>query len=91
MKVQNKTKLKKLILRHIILYVTVKIKRVSKKLHYVMYRGPPIRPSAEFSAEISEARKVWHNIFKVLTGEGKEKKKKLLKKNILSNKVIIQN
>ena len=41
-----------------------------------MYRGPPIRPSAEFSAEISEARKVCHNIFKVLTGEGKKKKKK---------------
>ena len=50
-------------------------KRVSKKVHYVMYRGPPIRPSAEFSAEISEAKKVWHNIFKVLTGEGKKKKK----------------
>lgn len=40
-----------------------------------MYTGAPIRLSAEFSEEISEARREQHNIFKILRGEEEEEKK----------------
>ena len=33
------------------------------------YKGIPIRLSAEFSAEILQARREWHDIFKVLKGK----------------------
>lgn len=44
-----------------------------------MYTGAPIRLSAEFSEEISEARREQHNIFKILRGEEEEEKKKTSK------------
>ena len=31
-----------------------------------MYKGTPIRQSADFSAEILQARREWHNTFKVM-------------------------
>ena len=39
----------------------------------VTYKGTPIRLSAEISAETSQTRMEWHDIFKAL----KEKKKKI--------------
>ena len=33
------------------------------------FKGTPIRLSADLSAEILQARREWHNIFKILKGE----------------------
>ena len=33
------------------------------------YRGTPIRLSADFSPETLQARREWHNIFKVMKGK----------------------
>lgn len=46
-----------------------------------MYKGTPIRQSADFSAETLLARREWHDVFKVLKG------KNLQPRNI----IIIQN
>ena len=35
----------------------------------VMYKGIPIRLSADFSAETLQAISEWHNVFKVLRGK----------------------
>ena len=35
----------------------------------VTYKGNPIRLSADFSAETLQARREWHDIFKVLKGK----------------------
>ena len=43
-----------------------------------IYKGTPIRLPADFSSETLQARKEWHNIFKVM------KKKELTTKNKLS-------
>ena len=51
----------------------------------ITYKGKSLRLSADFSAEILQARRNWHDIFKVLKG------KKSAAKNTLSNKVKIQN
>ena len=34
-----------------------------------MYEGIPIRSSADFSAETLQARREWHDIFKVMKGK----------------------
>ena len=34
-----------------------------------MYKGITVRLSPDFSAETLQARREWHNIFKVLTGK----------------------
>ena len=33
------------------------------------YKGTPIRLTADFSAETLQARKEWHNVFKVMKGK----------------------
>ena len=33
------------------------------------YKGTPIRLSARFSTEIQQARREWHDIFKVMSGK----------------------
>ena len=33
------------------------------------YKGTPIRITADFSAEYLQARREWHNIFKVMKGK----------------------
>ena len=35
----------------------------------VMYKGIPIRPSMDFSADTLQASKEWHDVFKVLKGK----------------------
>ena len=35
----------------------------------VIYKGTPIRLSADFSAETLQVRRKWHDIFKVLKGK----------------------
>ena len=62
--------------RHIVIKWT-KIKdkgeilKVTREKQQVIYKGAPIRLSADFSAEILQARREWHNIFKLM----KEKKR----------------
>ena len=34
-----------------------------------MYKETPVRQSADFSAETMQARREWHNIFKVMKGK----------------------
>ena len=34
-----------------------------------MYKGTPIRQSADFSTETLQARREWHDIFKVMKGK----------------------
>ena len=50
-----------------------------------MYKGTPIKLSADFSALTLQARREWHYTLKVLKG------KKLTNKNTLPGKAIIQN
>ena len=60
--------------RHIVIKLT-KIKEKEKKLkamrkkQQIIYKGTPIRLSADFSAETLQTRREWHDIFKVMKGE----------------------
>ena len=38
-------------------------------MQQVTYKGAPIRLSADFSAETLQARREWHDIFKVMKGK----------------------
>ena len=39
-----------------------------------MYKGTPIRLSADFSADTLQTRKEWHDIFKVMKGKNLQPK-----------------
>ena len=58
-------------LRHIVIKLT-KIKDTDKMLKatreksQVTYTGTPIRLSADFSVETRQARREWHDVFKVM-------------------------
>ena len=43
--------------------------RILREKQQITYKGTPIRLSADFSAETLQARRDWHNIFKVLKGK----------------------
>jgi len=47
-----------------------KLLKATRGKQQIMYKGTPKRLSADFSAENLQARREWHNIFKVM----KEKK-----------------
>ena len=49
-----------------------------------MYHGTPIRPSTDFSTETLQARREWHDIFKVL------KRKKCTTKNALLTRLLFR-
>ena len=51
----------------------------------ITYKGNPIRLSADFSAETLQARREWHDIFKVL--KGKELQPRILYPSRLSFKM----
>ena len=60
-------------LRHILIKLT-KIKDKEKLLKATRekettYKGTPIRLAADFSAETLQARREWHDIFKVMKGK----------------------
>ena len=40
-----------------------------RKKQQIIYKGTPIRLSADFSAETLQTRREWHDIFKVMKGE----------------------
>ena len=56
-------------LRHIIIQIAEvkeRILKAAREKQRVIYEGTPIRLSADFSAETLQARREWHDIFKVL-------------------------
>ena len=40
-----------------------------EKKNQIIYKGIPIRLTANFSAETLQARREWHNIFKIMRGK----------------------
>jgi len=46
-----------------------RILKAAKGKQLVMYKGNPIRLFADFSTEVLQARREWHDIFKVLKGK----------------------
>ena len=58
--------------------------KAAREKKIVTYKGNPIRLPADFSAETSQARKKWHDVFKELNREN-------LQPRSLSSKTIIQN
>ena len=49
--------------------VKERILKVAREKQRVNYKGTTIRLSIDFSAETLQARKEWHDIFKVLKGK----------------------
>ena len=48
--------------RHII----IKMQKVTREQQLITYKGAPIRLSADFSTEALQARRDWHEVFKVM-------------------------
>ena len=46
-----------------------RILKAAREKHHIMYKGTPIKPSADISAETLKVRKEWHNTVKVMKGE----------------------
>uniref|UniRef100_A0A8D0NV23 L1 transposable element RRM domain-containing protein n=1 Tax=Sus scrofa TaxID=9823 RepID=A0A8D0NV23_PIG len=75
--------------RHILIKLT-KIKgkeqilKASREKQQITYKGSPVRLSADFSTETLQARREWHDIFKVTKG------KKPATKNPLPSKTFFQ-
>ena len=60
--------------RHIVTKLTKikdrdKILKATREKQQRTYKGPPIRLSADFSTETLQARREWHDIFKVMKGK----------------------
>ena len=45
-----------------------KILKATREKQQITYKGTPIRLSADFSTETLQARREWHDIFKVMKG-----------------------
>ena len=43
--------------------------KAAKGKQQIIYKGIPIRLSADFSAETQQARREWHDIFKLMRGK----------------------
>ena len=48
---------------------TGKILKATREKQQITYKGTPIRLSAGFSTETLQARREWHDIFKVMKGK----------------------
>ena len=46
-----------------------RILKVARKEQQITYKRTPIKSSANFSAETVQARREWHDIFKVMNGK----------------------
>ena len=55
--------------RHIIIKDKEKILKAAREKQRLSYKGGPIRLSNDISAESLQARKEWHDIFRVLKGK----------------------
>ena len=61
--------------RHIIIKmakVKERILKAAREKQSINYKGTPIKPLADFSAETLQARREWQDIFKVLKGKNME-------------------
>ena len=61
-------------LRHIVIKLMKikdkeKILKATREKQQITYKGILIRLSADFSAEMLQTRREWHNIFKVMKGK----------------------
>uniref|UniRef100_A0A8D1YKF4 L1 transposable element RRM domain-containing protein n=2 Tax=Sus scrofa TaxID=9823 RepID=A0A8D1YKF4_PIG len=75
--------------RHILIKLTnikgkEQILKASREKQQITYKGSPVRLSADFSTETLQARREWHDIFKVTKG------KKPATKNTLPSKTFFQ-
>ena len=57
--------------------------KAAKGKQQIIYKGIPIRLSADFSAETQQARREWQDMVKIMKG-------KTYKQYVLTNKDIIQ-
>ena len=70
-------------LRHIVIKL-VKIKdkekllKATREKQQITYKGTPIRLTADFSAETLQARREWHDTFKVMKGKNVQPSKDLI-------------
>ena len=60
--------------RHIVIKLTKnkekeKLLKATREKREITYKGTPIRLTADFSAETLQARREWHDIFKVMKGK----------------------
>ena len=59
--------------RHVIKLAKIKDKekllKATREKRQITYKGTPIRLTADFSAETLQARREWHDIFKVMKGK----------------------
>ena len=60
--------------RHIVIKFTKikgkeKLLKTTREKQQIPYKGTPIRLTADFSAETLQARRDWHDIFKVMKGK----------------------
>ena len=60
--------------RHIIIKMTrlkdkERILKVAREKQVVTYKGAPIRLASDYSTETSQARREWHEIFKVMNSK----------------------
>ena len=46
-----------------------KLSKAAREKRQITYKGTPIRLTADFSAETLQARREWHDIFKVMKGK----------------------
>ena len=46
-----------------------KLLKAAREKRQIIYKGSPIRLTADFSAETLQARREWHDIFKVMKGK----------------------
>ena len=46
-----------------------KMLKATREKQQIIYKGTPIRLSADFSGETLQARREWHDIFKVMKGK----------------------
>ena len=46
-----------------------KLLKTAREKRQISYKGTPIRLPADFSAEILQARREWHDIFKLMKGK----------------------
>ena len=61
-------------LRHIVIKLTkikerYKILKAARKKWQITYKGTPIRLSTDFSTDTLQARREWHDIFKMMKGK----------------------
>ena len=61
-------------LRHIVIKLTnikdtEKLFKAAREKRQITYKGTPIRLKADFSVETLQARREWHDIFKVMKGK----------------------